>query len=87
MYSIVMYVHIAIVEIHSYVYIDQSKRKVHYNNNIIHNSLTESLPIAIYHIFTYMAIKDLIKHICFLYLIIDLANFNILTITLYFLLC
>ena len=54
MYSIVMYVHIAIVEIHSYVYIDQSKRKVHYNNNIIHSSLTESLPIAIY---TYIAIK------------------------------
>ena len=48
MYSIVMYVHIATVEIHiySYVYIDQSKRKAHYNNNIIHNSLTESLPIA-----------------------------------------
>ena len=52
-----MYVHIATVEIHSYVYIDQSKRKVHYNDNIIHNSLTESLPIAIYHIFTYIAIK------------------------------
>ena len=46
MYSIVMYVHIATVEIHSYVYIDQSKRKAHYNNTIIHSSLTESLPIA-----------------------------------------
>ena len=48
MYSIVMYVHIATVEIHiySYVYIDQSKTQAHYNNNIINSSLTKSLPIA-----------------------------------------
>ena len=46
MYSIDMYVHIATVEIHSYVYIDQSKRKANYNNNIINSSLTKSLPIA-----------------------------------------